>query len=137
LPARHAEAHGAGTGVRPLQVHPVRARDRSVHCADGHARRRTGLKFSARRPIPRDQNLDRQGVPVKNALSRRLLAAFALIIALVAVAGGVAGWFTWKTQDDFHSLYHSTVRSGELGKADSALWQLRYSLPMAASADEA
>ena len=74
---------------------------------------------------------------MKNALSRRLLAAFALIITLVAVAGGVAGWFTWKTQDDFHSLYHSTVRSGELGKADSALWQLRYSLAMAAHADEA
>ncbi|HJW12407.1 MAG TPA: methyl-accepting chemotaxis protein [Albitalea sp.] len=72
-----------------------------------------------------------------NALNRQLLAAFGLIIALVAVAGSVAGWFTWKTQRDFQSLYGNTLGSGELGKADSALWQLRYSLAMAATSDEA
>jgi methyl-accepting chemotaxis protein len=74
---------------------------------------------------------------VKNSLDRQLLAAFVVIIALVAVAGGVAGWFTWKAQDDFRSLYHGTLRTGELAKADSALWQLRYSLAMAAHADAA
>ncbi|MEW6708047.1 MAG: methyl-accepting chemotaxis protein [Pseudomonadota bacterium] len=74
---------------------------------------------------------------MKNALNARLLAAFALIIALVATAGAVAGWFTWKTQRDFNALHASTVGSGELGKANHALWQLRYSLAMAAHADEA
>ena len=74
---------------------------------------------------------------MKNALNRRLLAAFALIIALIALAGGMAGWFTWKAQSDFRVLYQNTVGSGELGKADSALWQLRYSLAMAVHADEA
>ena len=48
----------------------------------------------------------------------------------------MAGWFTWKTQRDFRSLYGNTLGSGELGKANSALWQLRYSLAMAAHADE-
>jgi methyl-accepting chemotaxis protein len=74
---------------------------------------------------------------MKNALNRRLLAAFGLMITLVALAGGVAGWFTWKTQHDFRSLYGNTLGSGELGKADSALWQLRYSLALAATADDA
>jgi len=74
---------------------------------------------------------------MKNALNRRLLAAFALIIILVAIAGSVAGWFTWKAQRDFRNLYGNTLGSGELGKADSALWQLRYSLALAATADEA
>ncbi len=74
---------------------------------------------------------------MKNALNRQLLSAFGLIIVLIAVAGGVAAWFTWKTQRDFQSLYGNTLGSGELGKADSALWQLRYSLAMAATADEA
>jgi methyl-accepting chemotaxis protein len=74
---------------------------------------------------------------MRSALNRQLLAAFAMIIALIVLAGGVAGWFTWKTQADFQTLYHNTLGSGELGKADSALWQLRYSLAMAAHADEA
>ena len=74
---------------------------------------------------------------MRSALNRQLLAAFALIIALIALAGGVAGWFTWKSQQDFQSLYRNTLGSGELGKADSALWQLRYSLALAAHADEA
>ncbi|WP_280154957.1 methyl-accepting chemotaxis protein [Piscinibacter sp. XHJ-5] len=74
---------------------------------------------------------------MKNALNRQLLAAFAVIIALIVLAGGVSGWFTWKTQSDFKTLYQNTLGSGELGKADSALWQLRYSLAMAAHADEA
>jgi methyl-accepting chemotaxis protein len=74
---------------------------------------------------------------VKSSLNRQLLAAFALIILLIAVAGGVAGWFTWKTQRDFRNLYGNTLGSGELGKANSALWQLRYAIAMAAHADEA
>ncbi|WP_284619450.1 methyl-accepting chemotaxis protein [Aquabacterium humicola] len=69
------------------------------------------------------------------ALNRRLLAVFGLIIAFVAAAGAVAAWFTWKAQHDFQALYANTLGSGELGKADSALWQLRYSLAMAAQAD--
>jgi len=72
---------------------------------------------------------------MKNALNARLFAAFGLIVLLIAVAGGVAGWYTWKTQNDFAALYANTRGSGELGKANSALWQLRYSLAMAAHAD--
>jgi methyl-accepting chemotaxis protein len=71
----------------------------------------------------------------KSSLNTRLLAAFGLIVLLIALAGGVAGWFTWKTQRDFASLNAATRGSGELGKANHALWQLRYSLAMAATAD--
>ena len=74
---------------------------------------------------------------MKSALNRQLLAAFAIIAALVAVMAGVAGWFTAKTKADFHSLYLNTVGSGELGKANSALWQLRYSIASATHADAA
>ncbi|HEV7912391.1 MAG TPA: methyl-accepting chemotaxis protein, partial [Albitalea sp.] len=74
---------------------------------------------------------------MRSALNRQLLAAFALILALTVLAGGVAGWFIGKSQQDFHSLYGNTLGAGELGKADSALWQLRYSVAVAAHADEA
>ena len=74
---------------------------------------------------------------MRSALNRQLLAAFALIIALVAFTGGVAGWFTWKSQRDFRQLYHHTVGSGELGKAGGALWQLRYAIATALHADDA
>src|SRR5574341_248517 len=74
---------------------------------------------------------------MKDALHRRLLAAFGLMIALVAVAGGTAAWYTFRAQADFQSLYGNTRGSGELLKANSALWQLRYNLGMAATADEA
>jgi methyl-accepting chemotaxis protein len=72
---------------------------------------------------------------VNNALNRRLLGVFGLIMLFIAAAGGVAAWFTWKAQRDFQALYGNTLGSGELGKADSALWQLRYSLAMAAQGD--
>jgi hypothetical protein len=71
----------------------------------------------------------------RNALNARLFAAFGLIVALIALAGGMAGWFTWKTQRDFASLNAATRGSGELGKANHALWQLRYSLARAETAD--
>ena len=74
---------------------------------------------------------------MNNALSRQLLATFAVVIGLIALAAGVAVWFTWTSQRDYHALYHETQGAGELGKADSALWQLRYSLAMAAQADAA
>ena len=74
---------------------------------------------------------------MNNALSRQLLIAFAAIIGLIALAAGVAVWFTWTSQRDYQALYHDTQGAGELGKADSALWQLRYSLAMAAHADAA
>ena len=74
---------------------------------------------------------------MNNALSRQLLITFAAIIALIALAAGVAVWFTWTSQRDYQSLYHDTQGAGELGKADSALWQLRYSLAMAVHADAA
>ena len=74
---------------------------------------------------------------MNNALSRQLLVTFAAIIGLIALAAGVAVWFTWTSQRDYRALYHDTQGAGELGKADSALWQLRYSLAMAAHADAA
>ena len=74
---------------------------------------------------------------MNNALSRQLLITFAAVIGLIALAAGVAVWFTWTSQRDYQALYHDTQGAGELGKADSALWQLRYSLAMAAHADAA
>jgi methyl-accepting chemotaxis protein len=74
---------------------------------------------------------------MKNVLNFRLLLAFGVTIALIAIAGAVAGWFTWSTQRHFAALYADTRGSGELGKANSALWQLRYSIATAAHADEA
>jgi methyl-accepting chemotaxis protein len=71
----------------------------------------------------------------RNALNARLFAAFGMIVLLIALAGGVAGWFTWKTQRDFASLNAATRGSGELGKANHALWQLRYALARAETAD--
>ncbi len=74
---------------------------------------------------------------MQSALNRQLLAAFALIAALVTMVAGISGWFTWKSQAEFHTLYLNTVGSGEMGKGGSALWQLRYSIASAAHADEA
>jgi len=74
---------------------------------------------------------------MKNTLNARLLIAFGITIALIAAAGAVAGWFTWSTQRHFAALYADTRGSGELGKANSALWQLRYALATASHADEA
>ena len=74
---------------------------------------------------------------MKNSINRQLLAAFALIIALISLSGLVAGWFTWTSQSNFKTLYHNTLGSGELAKADSALWQLRYAIASATHADAA
>jgi methyl-accepting chemotaxis protein len=74
---------------------------------------------------------------MKNALHQRLLVAFGIVIALTGLTGATVGWYTWKTQRDFKYLYDNTRGSGELLKASSALWQLRYNLAIAATADEA
>ncbi|MGH8809637.1 MAG: hypothetical protein ACREX0_17325 [Noviherbaspirillum sp.] len=56
---------------------------------------------------------------------------------MIALGAGVTRWFTWEASGDYQSLHQNTVGGAELGKADSALWQLRYAISQATSADEA
>ena len=74
---------------------------------------------------------------MKNSLNTRLLAAFGLIVALIAIGAAVSGWFTWKASEDYRSLHNKTVGTAELATADSALWQLRYAISQANGADDA
>ncbi|MBI5257498.1 MAG: methyl-accepting chemotaxis protein [Burkholderiales bacterium] len=74
---------------------------------------------------------------MKDTLHARLLAAFAAVVGLIVLAAATAGWFTLKTQRDLRSQNGATLGAAELLKANNALWQLRYNLAMAATADEA
>ena len=74
---------------------------------------------------------------MKNSLNTRLLAAFGMMILMIAAGAGVAGWFTWKAAADYRSLHMKTEGTAELANAESALWQLRYAISQATSADEA
>jgi methyl-accepting chemotaxis protein len=74
---------------------------------------------------------------MKNSLNSRLLAAFGLMIILIATSAAVGGWFTWKASDDYRSLHGKTVGTAKLADATSALWQLRYAISQATSSDEA
>ena len=74
---------------------------------------------------------------MKNSLNTRLLAAFGMMILMIAIGAGVAGWFTWKASADYHSLHMKTEGTAELANAESGLWQLRYAISQATSADEA
>jgi methyl-accepting chemotaxis protein len=73
---------------------------------------------------------------MKQSLNTRLLVVFGLIVALVALAGGTATWFIWKSRGDYRSLYASTQATGALAEANSALWELRYATPQAMLADD-
>ncbi|WP_420476256.1 methyl-accepting chemotaxis protein [Noviherbaspirillum sp. ST9] len=74
---------------------------------------------------------------MKNSLNTRLLAAFGMMILMIALGAGVAGWFTWKAAADYRSLHLKTEGTAELAAAESGLWQLRYAISQATSADDA
>ena len=66
---------------------------------------------------------------MKNTLNRQLKLAFATLFALIALISGMAAWYTLRAQADAEHLYLNTRASAELGRATSALWQLRYGFP--------
>ena len=74
---------------------------------------------------------------MKNSLNTRLLAAFGVMILMIAIGAGVAGWFTWKASEDYRALHKKTVGTAELATAESGLWNLRYAISQATSSDEA
>jgi len=74
---------------------------------------------------------------MKNSLNARLLAAFGAMILMIAIGAGVAGWFTWKASTDYRALHMKTEGTADLATAESGLWQLRYAISQAISADEA
>ncbi len=72
---------------------------------------------------------------VKNSLNSRLLVAFGTIFVFVALVSIVAASFTFRTQGNYQSLTDGTRRSGNLLTANNALWELRYAISQALSAD--
>src|SRR4051812_31108635 len=74
---------------------------------------------------------------MKNSLDRQLTLAFAAIFILIALVSGVATWYTLRAESDADQLYLNTRGSAELGKAASALWQLRYGFPQFMLSDDA
>ncbi|HKW82685.1 MAG TPA: methyl-accepting chemotaxis protein [Burkholderiaceae bacterium] len=65
----------------------------------------------------------------KTSLGSRLVMAFAALMLLVVSVGAVAAWFALGAAGRYEHLYADTRGSAELGKATSALWQLRYGFP--------
>ena len=74
---------------------------------------------------------------MKSNLHKQLKLAFAAMFALIVAVGGVATWYTLRAQTDAEQLYLNTRGAAELGKANSALWQLRYGFPQFMVTDEA
>ncbi|WP_305847095.1 methyl-accepting chemotaxis protein [Rhodoferax sp. AJA081-3] len=72
---------------------------------------------------------------MKNSLNARLLAAFGAIFVFVALVSVVAATFTFRTQGNYQSLTDGTLRAGHLLTANSALWELRYAISQAMSAN--
>lgn len=59
------------------------------------------------------------------------------MLAMLLMVAGVAVWLAMQSQKDAHALYKNQVGTGELGKATSALWQLRYGFPQFMVSDSA
>ena len=58
-------------------------------------------------------------------------------MALIALVGGIALYDVLQSQSHYAQLYSGTRGTAELGKATSALWQLRYGFPQFLVLDDA
>ena len=66
---------------------------------------------------------------MKSTLNTQLRLAFSGMLAMLLLVAGMAIWYSTQSQKDAASLYSNTRATAELGKASSALWQLRYGFP--------
>jgi methyl-accepting chemotaxis protein len=71
---------------------------------------------------------------MKTTLNSRLLAAFGVLMALIAAVGVAAVMQAWKSRSDYRELYGSTRAAAALGEANHVLWELRYATAQASSA---
>ena len=64
------------------------------------------------------------------SMRSRIFAGFGVVVLALATIGAVGWWYVSSLSADFESLYAGNLQAAvNLGRAEGALWQLRYGFP--------